>query len=36
MRALVVEDSPDVAAHVYDEHMAPLPAGHGKLISRAM
>ena len=29
-------EEPGVAAHVYEAHMAPLPAGQGKRLSRAM
>jgi hypothetical protein len=29
-------EEPGVAAHVYEAHMAPLPAGQGKKLSRAM
>lgn len=29
-------EEPGVAAHVYEAHMAPLPAGRGKVLSRAM
>ena len=29
-------EEPGVAAHVYEAHMAPVPAGQGKRLSRAM
>jgi hypothetical protein len=28
-------EEPDIAAHVYEAHMAPLPPDHGKMLSRA-